>query len=135
LPLPHGHPFFFVKKGIALEDLTELSLFTFHCVQIREAIGVTICIACSNMRLSRLFGHGDSLDVSGDVSMTEQTGSENWSKQLTDGATELSISIQNNISKQLESTPDSVTENGLDKKEEADVKRMETVLTLCFSPN
>lgn len=87
------------------------------------------------MRLSRLFGHGDSLDVSGDVSMTEQTGSENWSKQLTDGATELSISIQNNISKQLESTPDSVTENGLDKKEEADVKRMETVLTLCFSPN
>ncbi|KAF2926427.1 proteasome activator subunit 4 [Oryza sativa Japonica Group] len=95
--------------------------------QIREAIGVTICIACSNMRLSRLFGHGDSLDVSGDVSMTEQTGSENWSKQLTDGATELSISIQNNISKQLESTPDSVTENGLDKKEEADVKRMETI--------
>ncbi|XP_052157560.1 proteasome activator subunit 4 [Oryza glaberrima] len=95
--------------------------------QIREAIGVTICIACSNMRLSRLFGHGDSLDVSGDVSMTEQTGSENWSKQLTDGATELSISIQNNISKQLESTPFSVTENGLDKKEEADVKRMETI--------
>uniref|UniRef100_A0A0E0E157 Proteasome activator complex subunit 4 C-terminal domain-containing protein n=1 Tax=Oryza meridionalis TaxID=40149 RepID=A0A0E0E157_9ORYZ len=95
--------------------------------QIREAIGVTICIACSNMRLSRLFGHGDSPDVSGDVSMTEQTGSENWSKQLTDGATELSISIQNNISKQLESTPDSVTENGLDKKEEADVKRMETI--------
>uniref|UniRef100_A0A0E0LAS8 Proteasome activator subunit 4 n=1 Tax=Oryza punctata TaxID=4537 RepID=A0A0E0LAS8_ORYPU len=95
--------------------------------QIREAIGVTICIACSNMRLSRLFGHGNSPDVSGDVSMTEQTGSENWSKQLTDGATELSISIQNNISKQLESTPDSVTENGLDKKEEADAKRMETI--------
>ncbi|KAF0904304.1 hypothetical protein E2562_033273 [Oryza meyeriana var. granulata] len=95
--------------------------------QVREAIGVTMCIACSNMRLSRLFGHGNSPDVSGDVSLTEQTGNENWSKQLTDGATELSVNIQNNISKQLVSTPDSATENGLDKKEEADVKRMETI--------
>uniref|UniRef100_J3MDH3 Proteasome activator complex subunit 4 C-terminal domain-containing protein n=1 Tax=Oryza brachyantha TaxID=4533 RepID=J3MDH3_ORYBR len=95
--------------------------------QVREAIGVTMCIACSNMRLSRLFGHGNSPDVSGDVSMVEQTGNENWSKRLTDGATELSVSIQNNISKQLETTPDSATENGLDKKEEADAKRMETI--------
>uniref|UniRef100_A0A0D9WPL1 Proteasome activator complex subunit 4 C-terminal domain-containing protein n=1 Tax=Leersia perrieri TaxID=77586 RepID=A0A0D9WPL1_9ORYZ len=95
--------------------------------QVREAIGVTMCIACSNMRLSRLFGHRNSPDLSRDISMTEQTGNENWSKQLTDGANELSVSIQNSISKQLESIPDSATENGLDNKEEADTKRMETI--------
>ncbi|KAL5200763.1 hypothetical protein ABZP36_021966 [Zizania latifolia] len=95
--------------------------------QVREAIGVTMCVACSNMRLSELLGHENSPDVCGDVRMAEQTGNENWSKQLTDGATELSVSIQNSISKQLEATLDSATENGLDKKEEADTKRMETI--------
>uniref|UniRef100_A0A0D9WPL0 Proteasome activator subunit 4 n=1 Tax=Leersia perrieri TaxID=77586 RepID=A0A0D9WPL0_9ORYZ len=86
--------------------------------QVREAIGVTMCIACSNMRLFRLFRQENSKNISGDVIMTEQAGNENWSKQLTDGATELSVSIQNSISKYLELIPDSATENGLDKKEE-----------------
>ena len=86
-------------------------------------------IACSNVRLSGSFGPACSPgELCGDVSMTEQTGNEYWSKRLTDGATELSVSIQNNIqSKQLEFASNSATENG-DSKDEADAKRMETVL-------
>jgi proteasome activator subunit 4 len=93
--------------------------------QVREAIGVAMCIACSNVRLAGSCRPACSPgEVCGDVSMTEQTGNEYWSKILTDGATELSVSIQNSIqSKQLEST----SENGLDNKEEADAKRMETI--------
>ncbi|KAL6596609.1 hypothetical protein ACP70R_047252 [Stipagrostis hirtigluma subsp. patula] len=97
--------------------------------QVREAIGVAMCVACSNMRLSGLFRPGCSPDdVCGDVRMIEQTGNEYWSRRLTDGANELSLSIQNSIqSKQLGSTSDSATENGLDHKEDADSKRMETI--------
>lgn len=96
-----------------------------------------MCVACSNMRLSGSFGPGCSPEeVCGDVSMIEQTGNEYWTKRLTDGANELSLSIQNNIqSKQLESISDSATENSVDHKEEADAKRMETVLILCLSPS
>uniref|UniRef100_A0A0A9C281 Binding n=1 Tax=Arundo donax TaxID=35708 RepID=A0A0A9C281_ARUDO len=97
--------------------------------QVREAIGVAMCVACSNMRLSGSFGAGCSPEeVSGDVSMIEQTGNDYWSKRLTDGANELSLSIQNSIqSKQLESTSDSATENGVHYRDEADAKRMETI--------
>ena len=88
------------------------------------------------MRLSGSFGPACSPgEFCGDVSMTEQTGNEYWSKRLTDGATELSMSIQNNIqSKQLELASDSAIENGLDNKDEADAKRMETVLISYLSP-
>ncbi|GJM99961.1 hypothetical protein PR202_ga17106 [Eleusine coracana subsp. coracana] len=96
---------------------------------VREAIGVAMCVACSNLRLSGSFSPGGSpKEVSGDVSMTEQTGNEYWSNQLTDGANELSISIQNSTqSKKLESTSDSANDNGVDHIEEANVKRMETI--------
>ncbi|TVU11540.1 hypothetical protein EJB05_45133 [Eragrostis curvula] len=97
--------------------------------QVREAIGVAMCVACSNLRLSGSFGpRGSPHDVCGDVSMTEQIGSEYWCKRLTDGANELSISIQNSIqSKQLESTSDSDNDSGVDHREQADAKRMETI--------
>lgn len=87
---------------------------------------MAMCVACSNVRLS---GAGSPGELCGEVILTEQTGNEYWSKRLTDGATELSLSIQNNSqSNQLELASDSSTANGLDKKEEADAKRMETVL-------
>ncbi|VAI85409.1 unnamed protein product [Triticum turgidum subsp. durum] len=87
--------------------------------QVREAIGVAMCVACSNVRLAGARSPGV---------LTEQSGNEYWSKRLTDGATELSVSIQNNSqSKQLELASDSSTANGLDNKEEADTKRMETI--------
>jgi len=93
--------------------------------QVREAIGVAMCVACSNVRLS---GAGSPGELYGEVILTEQTGNEYWSKRLTDGATELSVSIQNNSqSNQLELASDSSTANGLDRKEEADAKRMETI--------
>ncbi|KQK18511.1 hypothetical protein BRADI_1g42980v3 [Brachypodium distachyon] len=97
--------------------------------QVREAIGVAMCVACSNVRLSGLSGPACSPgELCGDVSMAEQSGNEHWSKRLTDGATELSVSIQNNIqSKQLDLASDSGAENGLDNKDEADAKRMETI--------
>jgi proteasome activator subunit 4 len=107
-----------------------LFLFIHFGVQVREAIGVAMSITCSNVRLSGSFGPScSSGELCGDVSMTEQTGNEYWSKRLTDGATELSVRIQNNIqSKQLELASDLGTENGLDNKDDADAKRMETVL-------
>ncbi|XP_025810985.1 proteasome activator subunit 4 [Panicum hallii] len=96
--------------------------------QVREAIGVAMCVTCSNMRLSGSFGPGSREELCGDVSMIEQTGNEYWSKRLTDGANELAVSIQNSIqSKQLESPSDSATENSMDHREESDAKRMETI--------
>uniref|UniRef100_M8CC88 Proteasome activator complex subunit 4 n=1 Tax=Aegilops tauschii TaxID=37682 RepID=M8CC88_AEGTA len=50
--------------------------------QVREAIGVAMCVACSNVRLAGARSPGV---------LTEQTGNEYWYKRLTDGATELSI--------------------------------------------
>lgn len=86
------------------------------------------------MRLSGSFGTGCSPEeLCGDVRMTEQAGNEYWSKCLTDGANELAVSIQNSIqSKQLESTSDSGAENSMDHGEQADAKRMETVLIYAF---
>ncbi|OEL14405.1 Proteasome activator subunit 4 [Dichanthelium oligosanthes] len=96
--------------------------------QVREAIGVAMCVTCSNMRLSGSFGPGSSEELCGDVSMIEQTGNEYWSKCLTDGANELAVSIQNSIqSKKLESASDLATENCVDHREEAGTKRMETI--------
>ncbi|KAG2611165.1 proteasome activator subunit 4-like isoform X2 [Panicum virgatum] len=96
--------------------------------QVREAIGVAMCVTCSNMRLGGSFGPGSQEELCGDVSMIEQTGNEYWSKCLTDGANELAVSIQNSIqSKQLESTSDSATENSMDHRESSDAKRMETI--------
>ncbi|CAL5038172.1 unnamed protein product [Urochloa decumbens] len=96
--------------------------------QVREAIGVAMCVTCSNMRLSGSFGPGSPEELCGDVHMIEQTGNEYWSKCLTDGANELAVSIQNSIqSKQLESTSGSTTESSVDRREEADAKRMETI--------
>ncbi|VAI73240.1 unnamed protein product [Triticum turgidum subsp. durum] len=51
-------------------------------VEVREAIGVAMCVACSNVRLAGARSPGV---------LTEQTGNEYWSKRLTDGVTELSI--------------------------------------------
>lgn len=95
-----------------------------------------MCVTTSNMRLSGSFGTGCSpQDLCGDVSMIEQTGNEYWSERLTDGANELAVSIQNSTqSKQLESTSDSA-EDSMDDREQADAKRMETVLILCLSPS
>ncbi|TKW21097.1 hypothetical protein SEVIR_4G185100v4 [Setaria viridis] len=97
--------------------------------QVREAIGVAMCVTCSNMRLSESFGTGCSPEeLCGDVRMIEQTGNEYWSKCLTDGANELAVSIQNSIqSKQPELTSDSAAENSMDHGEQADAKRMETI--------
>lgn len=96
--------------------------------QVREAIGVAMCITCSNMRLSGSFGTGCSPEeLCGDVSMIEETGNEYWSKRLTDGANELAVSIQNSIqSKKLESTSD-LAEDSVDHREDANAKRMETI--------
>ncbi|XP_066369880.1 proteasome activator subunit 4-like isoform X2 [Miscanthus floridulus] len=96
--------------------------------QVREAIGIAMCVTTSNMRLSGSFGTACSpQDLCGDVSMTEQTGNEYWSERLTDGANELAVSIQNSTqSKQLESTSDSA-EDSMDDREQAAAKRMETI--------
>lgn len=96
--------------------------------QVREAIGIAMCVTTSNMRLSGLFGTGCSPQgLHGDVSMIEQTGNKYWSERLTDGANELAVSIQNSTqSKQLESTSDSA-EDSMDDREQADAKRMETI--------
>lgn len=92
-----------------------------------------MCVTCSNLRLSGSFGARCSPEeLCGDVSMIEQTGNEYWYKRLTDGANELAVSIQNSTqSKKLESTSDPV-EDSMDHREEADAKRMETVLIYAF---
>jgi proteasome activator subunit 4 len=100
--------------------------------QVREAIGVTLSVICSNMRLFK----GSELlrEATGDTVMSEATAStyENWAKLITEKACQLSSNIQNtNKSNKMDSMLESAQGTGFNDTETEDGKTMETVC-LCY---
>lgn len=101
--------------------------------QVREAIGVTLSVLCSNIRLYSSFAHNNSHEGL-DSDVDSKVKGESWVQVLTEQASELVINIQKTgQSDNLEAPTDMVHENGLSNgNSQDDIKWMETVLTTMF---
>ncbi|XP_039119734.1 proteasome activator subunit 4 isoform X1 [Dioscorea cayenensis subsp. rotundata] len=96
--------------------------------QVREVIGITLSVLCSNLRLSATFGQTHSINY-GDSRMVESPQRDDWATVLTDRASELAMNIQS-----MESLADMADENGsINMEAQADVRRMETLFHFIIS--
>lgn len=94
--------------------------------QVREAVGVTLCVLCSNLQLHRKFV-GSYSDQKGSSNIDDE-----WSQVLLDQATERAIRIQKTAYFDcMDADKDLVPENGVTNDSE-DVKWMETVMYLSL---
>lgn len=100
-------------------------------LQVRESIGVTLSVLCSNLRLHASFNH-NNLHENGDTVTDEELETGNWDKILSERASELVVTIQNaNLSDNLENHSDTNTVSvGSDGNSQDDVQWMETVVIL-----
>jgi len=97
---------------------------------VREAIGVTLSVLCSNIRLHTTFTNNHSHDVDG--SKIEE---RSWGHFLVEHASELVTSIQNaSQSDKMEIQKDKSPDNGLvNGDSQDDVKWMETLFHFVIS--
>ncbi|MCL7043140.1 hypothetical protein MKW94_011680, partial [Papaver nudicaule] len=95
---------------------------------VREAIGVTLSVVCSNIRLST-FTHNHSDEGGSTVDYSFKR--ENWDQLLTQRASELAANIQN--AGQAISLESVTRDNGLSDSESQDVKWMETIFHFIIS--
>ena len=96
--------------------------------QVREAIGVTLSVLCSNIRL-HVSCSQDHSNERGKTDIDNQL-EENWVQLLTERASEVVVNIQNSsLSDVLDTSTDINTKNGCQNGDsQDDVKWMETVL-------
>lgn len=97
--------------------------------QVREAIGVTLSVLCSNIQLYESFDHEHShAEERRDVA--KQFDGRSWVQFLKERASEVLINIQNTTQSDSLETPATISpENGhLNGDSQDDVKWMETVL-------
>ncbi|KAJ6818123.1 proteasome activator subunit 4 [Iris pallida] len=101
--------------------------------QVREVIGVTLSVLCSNMRLFATFDHTHSEEAG--HCMGESPKSENWAQILIEEASKSASNIQSaNHSEIMETTTDATHENGsINTEIEADLRRMETTFHFAIS--
>jgi proteasome activator subunit 4 len=106
----------------------------FYVGQVREAIGVTLSVLCSNIRLYAS-SHPDHSHEGGNSDVNYQHKEGSWVKFLIERASELVMNIQNTSqSDNLETTTDARDQNGhLNGDSKDDVKWMETVLNEIVS--
>lgn len=100
--------------------------------QVRESIGVTLSVLCSNIRLHESFSHLSSHNGgSTDASKNLEVG--NWDQYLVQRASELAMTIQNVSPSDIsEILTDQMTDNEITKDHSRDgVNWMETVVTFC----
>lgn len=111
-----------------LEEL--LGTMSHSSAQVREAIGVTLSVLCSNIRLHTTFTNNHSHDVDG--SKIEE---RSWDHFLVEHASELVTSIQNaSQSDKMEIQKDKSPDNGLvNGDSQDDVKWMETLFHFVIS--
>ncbi|KAE9456561.1 hypothetical protein C3L33_11484, partial [Rhododendron williamsianum] len=111
-----------------LEEL--LGTMSHSSAQVREAIGVTLSVLCSNIRLHTTFTSNHS--HGGDGFKIEE---RSWDQFLVERASELVISIQNaSQSDKMEIQKDKSPDNGLVNGEsQDDVKWMETLFHFVIS--
>ncbi|GAB2279785.1 hypothetical protein Dimus_014424 [Dionaea muscipula] len=95
--------------------------------QVREAVGVALCVVCSNIQLytSVAHCHPGELEKNYIDNYGEWGG---WSQILSEQATARALKIQNSLQlEDLESRSDAVPENGLKNDIQEDMKWMETL--------
>ncbi|XP_062170630.1 proteasome activator subunit 4-like [Alnus glutinosa] len=102
--------------------------------QVREAIGVTLSVLCSNIRLYAS-SHPDHSHEGGNSDVNYQHKEGSWVKFLIERASELVMNIQNTSqSDNLETTTDARDQNGhLNGDSKDDVKWMETLFHFIIS--
>ncbi|KAF6141358.1 hypothetical protein GIB67_008535 [Kingdonia uniflora] len=107
-----------------LEEL--LDNMSHSSAQVREVIGVTLSVLCSNIRLCESFARDHS---------KESIGNVNWSQLLIEQASELALNLQNTYQEDhSDAQTDKSHENGVlhDEKQES-IKWMETVFHFIIS--
>lgn len=93
--------------------------------QVREVVGVTLCVLCSNIQLHGLYTSSDQWGSSG---VGDEIHGASWSRLLSDQATECAIRIQNTThSDHIDAEADVDLDNGITNDSEEDVKWMETL--------
>lgn len=108
--------------------LKELLLNMSHVsAQVREAVGVLVCVLCSNIQLHRSFATCQSeQNVCSCKGEDLEDGS--WNRLLLEQAAERSVRILNTIqSDHIEVQSNVAPENGITNDSEEDVKWMETL--------
>ncbi|KZV14702.1 proteasome activator subunit 4 [Dorcoceras hygrometricum] len=110
-----------------------LSYMNHSSAQVRESVGVTLSILCSNLRLHRTFGN-DHLPNAG-ARYADIGVAESWDQLLVKHASELVANIQNiNALEALVIPTGKITENGLsDGHFKDDLKWMETLFHFMIS--
>lgn len=98
--------------------------------QVREVIGVTLSVLCSNMRLFSISGHSHVQEED----MVESLQREAWAKTIIEAASASAVNIQSaNQFETMETATDINHENGCATTEsQPDVKRMETVSVILL---
>lgn len=108
--------------------LNELLLNMSHAsAQVREAVGVILCVLCSNIQLHRSFA-----TCSSDQAMSSSGGEDledsSWNRLLLEEATERAVRIQNTThADHMESQANVAREKGITNDSDEDVKWMETL--------
>lgn len=99
---------------------------------MREAIGVTLSVLCSNLRLCASCGDDNLQEVGASTSDTSAAGS--WDQYLVKRASELVTKIQNvSATESLEIPTLKISENGMSSEHSKDdVRWMETVFFLSI---
>ncbi|KAK0602445.1 hypothetical protein LWI29_033449 [Acer saccharum] len=98
--------------------------------QVREAIGVTLSVLCSNIRLHMSFSHDHSCEGN-DSDIENHLKEQRWVHILTERASEAVLNIQNNS---VENSVEISSQNGyLNGDSQDDVKWMETLFHFIIS--
>ena len=105
--------------------------------QVREAIGITLSVLCSNIRLHLSSAHDYSCEEASEID--NQLKEEKWVLVMKDRASDVVTNIQNTSpADNLETAGQTAFQNGyLNGDAQDDVKWMETVLIfrtnyICF---
>ncbi|KAF3796838.1 Proteasome activator subunit 4 [Nymphaea thermarum] len=111
--------------GTLLGEL--IDCMNFSSAQVREAIGVTLSVLCSNIRLLTASRHMHSQESSEQIA-TYSIGDTSWDHHLIKRASELAANIQNtNQSPNLDPQAELILENGHENDVvKDDIKWMET---------
>ncbi|CAA0832493.1 proteasome activating protein 200 [Striga hermonthica] len=100
--------------------------------QVREAIGVTLSVLCSNLRLCASFGNEH---LNAGVPSGSDVKAAGWDQYLVQRATELVRKIQNvSASETLDMSTDNITQNGMSTgNTKDDIRWMETLFHFIIS--
>ncbi|GFQ02550.1 proteasome activator subunit 4 [Phtheirospermum japonicum] len=114
-----------------LEEL--LSNMSHSSAQVREAIGVTLSVLCSNLRLCASFGNDHLREGGPSSSGVKAAGC--WDQYLVKRASELVTEIQNaSAAETMEISTDKISENGMSIDNSKDhIKWMETLFHFVIS--